>query len=322
MRLLLFAGFLGSGKTTLILAVARRAAAAGRRISVIVNEVGEVGIDGEVLRMGDLEVKEITAGCICCQIGPDLVRTLRELETSFRPSLVIVEASGIAAPPGVLDALKYYPAEKLDGIETVTVVDAARFTELYEVITPLLDSQIVAADRIAVTKVDEATAEEIGRTAEVIRLLAPAVPVYTVDATDERESERSSWPICCPGRRGRDRRSAWWRTDCVGPCGGGSGGGGLAAAPPSAAGHLEPYGARVRLRPGREPLAAAPFLKDLLDGIAAACVAAGATLIGHLKCVLHTEAGVVPCNLTSLRTGAVCRGAASTCMCGRARMPN
>jgi G3E family GTPase len=184
-RLLLFAGFLGSGKTTLILAVAKRAAAAGLRICVIVNEVGEVGIDGEVLRMGDLEVKEITAGCICCQIGPDLVRTLRELEAGFQPDLVIVEASGIAAPPGVLDALKYYPAEKLDGIETITVVDAARFAELYEIITPLLDSQIAAADRVAVTKVDEATSEETRRTAETVRLLAPAAPVYLVDAIDD-----------------------------------------------------------------------------------------------------------------------------------------
>ncbi len=66
MRLLLFAGFLGSGKTTLILALARRIAVCGIRSCVIVNEVGEVGTDGEVLRMGDLEVKELTAACICC----------------------------------------------------------------------------------------------------------------------------------------------------------------------------------------------------------------------------------------------------------------
>lgn len=79
---------------------------------------------------------------------------------------------------------------------------------------------------------------------------------------------------------------------------------------PSAAGPLGPYGVRVRLRPEQDPLAAAPFLKALLEAVAASCAAAGATVIGHLKCVLHTEAGVVPCNLTSLRSGAVCRGGA------------
>ncbi len=65
------------------------------------------------------------------------------------------------------------------------MVDAARFPELYEVITPLLDSQIVAADRVAVTKVDEATVEETDRTMATVRLLAPTAPLYTLDATDE-----------------------------------------------------------------------------------------------------------------------------------------
>jgi G3E family GTPase len=186
-RLLLFAGFLGSGKTTLILALARRVAVSGLRMCVIVNEVGEVGIDGEVLQMGDLEVKEITAGCICCQIGPDLIRTLREVAEGFKPRLVIVEASGIASPAGVLDALRYYPAEGLDGVETVTVVDAARFAELHEVITPLLDSQIAGADRVVITKMDEATEAEVEGAREAVRLLAPAIPVYVVDATQVRK---------------------------------------------------------------------------------------------------------------------------------------
>lgn len=102
MRLLLVAGFLGSGKTAIIVALARHAASAGHRIAIVVNEVGDVGIDGSVLRMEDLEVKEITSGCICCQICVDLVRTLRELGTRFRPDLVIIEASGIATAAGVM----------------------------------------------------------------------------------------------------------------------------------------------------------------------------------------------------------------------------
>jgi G3E family GTPase len=183
MRLLLFAGFLGSGKTTLILAVARQAAGVGRRLCVIVNEIGEVGIDGEVLRIGDLEVKEITSGCICCQIGVDLVRTLRELEERFRPDLVIVEASGIATPAGVRDVLEHYPVRTVTGIETITVVDATRFEALYQVLTSLIESQIVGADRVVITKADEATATELEETRRVVWQLAPAVPVHVVDAT-------------------------------------------------------------------------------------------------------------------------------------------
>ena len=183
MRLLLFAGFLGSGKTTLILALGRQVAFRDTRVAVIVNEVGEVGIDGDVLRMGDLQVKEITAGCICCQIGVDLVRTLWELEELFRPDLVIIEASGIATPAGVLDALRRYPARTVTSIETITVVDPLRFEALYEVLTPLIESQIIGADRVVVMKADQATPEEVEAALRTVAALAPAAPAYVVDAT-------------------------------------------------------------------------------------------------------------------------------------------
>ena len=189
MRLLLFAGFLGSGKTTLILALGRQAAFRDARVAVIVNEVGEVGIDGDVLRMGDLQVKEITAGCICCQIGVDLVRTLRELEELFRPDLVIIEASGIATPAGVLDALQRYPVETVTSIETITVVDPLRFEALYEVLTPLIESQIVGADRVVVMKVDQATPDEVDAALRTVAALAPFAPTYLVDAAREDSVE-------------------------------------------------------------------------------------------------------------------------------------
>lgn len=182
MRLLLFTGFLGSGKTTLILALARQAALQRARVCVLVNEVGEVGIDGEVLRLGELEVVEITGGCICCQIGVDLVRALRDLETEFRPDLVIVEASGIATPEGVLDSIKRYPPETLETILTVTVADPTRFEALYEVLTPLIEGQLSGADFVVVTKADEATAAEVDRATSAAVALVPGAPVFIVDS--------------------------------------------------------------------------------------------------------------------------------------------
>jgi G3E family GTPase len=186
MRLLLFAGFLGSGKTTLILALARKAALDHLRVCVLVNEVGEVGIDGEVLRLGDMEVVEITGGCICCQIGVDLVRALRDLEQEFRPDLVIVEASGIATPGGVLDAIRSYPPRSLQTIHTVTVMDPTRFEALQEVLTPLIEGQITGADCLVVTKAGEATPEELTLTTEAAARLAPDAPLFAVDSLQER----------------------------------------------------------------------------------------------------------------------------------------
>jgi len=185
MRMLLFAGFLGSGKTTLILALARRAALAQARVCVLVNEVGEVGIDGEVLRLGDMEVVEITGGCICCQIGVELVRALRDLEREFHPDLVIVEASGIATPEGVLATVRSYPPQTLESLDTVTVVDPTRFEALLDVLTPLIEGQIAGADCLVVTKADEASSDEVALCTEALARSAPGTPVFVADSLRE-----------------------------------------------------------------------------------------------------------------------------------------
>ncbi len=76
--------------------------------------------------------------------------------------------------------------------------------------------------------------------------------------------------------------------------------------PPSAAGHLQPYGVRATLCAGTREFDLQPFLVAFLEEVAAGCIVAGATLIGHLKCVVHLSGGVLACNLTSPRAGARC----------------
>jgi G3E family GTPase len=185
MELLLFTGFLGSGKTTVILALAKRLAAAGRSTAIIVNEVGEIGIDQSVMRDGGLEVFEITAGCICCQIGVDLVRTLQTLQDGYHPSLVIVEASGVATPRGVLENLRYFKGD-LERVRTVSLVDPTRLEMLLEVLTPLIESQITEADEVVITKVDEALPGEMARARAEVERLNRAAPVHLLDACHEQ----------------------------------------------------------------------------------------------------------------------------------------
>ena len=84
----------------------------------------------------------------------------------------------------------------------------------------------------------------------------------------------------------------------VGGCGG--------DIPPSAAGQLEAYGVRVALQPASRGLEPQQFLTALLEDLAASCLTSGASVIGHLKCLLHTPGGVFACNLTSVRSGAQC----------------
>ena len=75
MNLFVIAGFLGSGKTSLLLAVAKAVSESGRKMAIIENEVGKVGIDDIVLRAEGLPVREIYSGCVCCSLRLDLINT-------------------------------------------------------------------------------------------------------------------------------------------------------------------------------------------------------------------------------------------------------
>jgi G3E family GTPase len=161
MHLLLLSGFLGSGKTTLILPLSRVVVQSGYRVAIIINEIGEIGIDNQLMRHLDLNVWELVAGCICCTLSGDLIATLQKLDLNHEPDLVIVEASGTADPKSILGALRYYRGRSLSSVRTGSVLDPLRLPMLIEVMTPLITSQIQHADLIIVSKSDLATSNQI-----------------------------------------------------------------------------------------------------------------------------------------------------------------
>src|SRR3990172_996849 len=161
MRLLLFSGFLGSGKTTLVIKLAQFAVEQGKKVAILVNEIGEVGIDNQLMRQLDMNVWELLNGCICCTLSADLVATLQQLDSDYSPDLVIIEPSGAADPKSILTALPYYKGTPLESMQTVSVLDPLRLEMLIEVMTPLIVSQIQHADLVLVSKCDQAKPGEI-----------------------------------------------------------------------------------------------------------------------------------------------------------------
>ena len=161
MHLLLFSGFLGSGKTTLVIKLAKYAVERGKKVAILVNEIGEVGIDNQLMKQLDMNVWELLGGCICCTLSADLVSTLEQLEKNYSPDLVIIEPSGAADPKSILAALPYYKGTPLENMLTVSVLDPLRLEILIEVMTPLIVSQIKHADLVLVSKCDQAKPEEI-----------------------------------------------------------------------------------------------------------------------------------------------------------------
>lgn len=161
MKLLLFSGFLGSGKTTLILRLVQYALKKNIKVAILVNEIGEVGIDNQLMRQLDMNVWELLGGCICCTLSADLVSTLKKLEQDYAPELVIIEPSGSADPKSILMALPYYKGTPFESQVTVSVLDPLRLDVLIEVMTPLITSQLKDAGHILISKCDLATDEQI-----------------------------------------------------------------------------------------------------------------------------------------------------------------
>ncbi|MDD5706196.1 MAG: GTP-binding protein [Kiritimatiellae bacterium] len=179
MDIVIIAGFLGAGKTSLLLHLARRLTAEGRRVAVIENEVGKVGVDGPLLQAEGLTVRELYAGCVCCSLRFDLVQTLLELERAWRPDIVMIEPSGVAGPDLVLEALTGYGGD-IGRKLPVVVLDATRAELAIQDRVPLLRRGVEAAELLVLSKTDAVAAEETNRLAHWVRTVRPALRVQRV----------------------------------------------------------------------------------------------------------------------------------------------
>lgn len=181
MNLLLVTGFLGAGKTTLVLNLAAALAAHGRKAAIVVNELGEVGIDDQLMRRHGFNVWELLNGCICCTLAGDLLNTLHQLDTDFAPDVVLVEPTGAADPRNVLDALPLYRGRPL-GVTVITVLDPLRLPLLMEVLTPLITSQIQRAHLVLIGKADLATEADIEFARRTVMELHPGIALVVGQA--------------------------------------------------------------------------------------------------------------------------------------------
>lgn len=177
------AGFLGSGKTTLLLRLAEHLVADGKKVAVIENEIGEIGIDGKYVQEQGLRVQELFGGCICCTLTVGLLDALKELECTYDPDYVLVEPTGIAKPAEIADAVRRY-SERSERVSVVTLIDAERYDMLTEVIGPLLEGQIARADVVVVNKSDAVEPAALQRIVDEVRGFAGSAPVLAVSAHD------------------------------------------------------------------------------------------------------------------------------------------
>lgn len=201
-------GFLGAGKTTLIRHLIQNPQ--GRRLAVVVNEFGDVGVDGEILKSCAIpdcpaeNIIELANGCICCTVADDFIPTIEALMAMTpRPDHILIETSGLALPKPLLKAFDWPDIRSritVDGVIAVVdaeAVAAGRFAPNEAAIaaqravdgavdheTPLsevFEDQISCADIILLTKPDLAGPEGVARARAIIAVEAPRpLPVIEV----------------------------------------------------------------------------------------------------------------------------------------------
>lgn len=161
-------GSLGSGKTTLL---RRILDSDPGRIAVMVNEFGEIGLDGDLLRGRDIDLMELAGGCVCCSLAGEFEAGVRELIERVRPEAILVETTGVAeADALVADIEDGLPEVRLDAVTVLVDADTARrFPELGYVER----NQLEAADLVLVNKMDLASREDLDELRGRLREINP-----------------------------------------------------------------------------------------------------------------------------------------------------
>lgn len=173
------AGYLGSGKTTLVNHVLRNAG--GRRIGVLVNDFGSVNIDADLVESASGDIVRLGGGCVCCQFGDDLtsaVMGLTALPDGERPDQLLLETSGVALPGPMVASLRWLPGLSVAG--ALVLVDAENVRNLADdrFVGDVVQSQISQADLLVVTKAD--LVDDVGPVIEWLRTRS-GVPLLVAD---------------------------------------------------------------------------------------------------------------------------------------------
>ena len=194
-------GFLGAGKTTLIRNLLARAD--GRRIALIVNEFGDIGIDGEVLKgcgdtaCSDEDIVELSNGCICCTVADDFVPTMQALiERENPPEHIVIETSGLALPQPLVRAFNWPEIRTrvtVDGV--VTVVDGPATADGQ--FAP--DLGAIEAQRAADENLDHETP-----LSELFEDQLACADMIVVSKTDRMDGDRADQLVSDLGRETRD----------------------------------------------------------------------------------------------------------------------
>jgi G3E family GTPase len=146
-------GFLGSGKTTLLMRLASMYTKRGLKTALLVNESGEIGVDGATLKAEGYDAIELPDGCICCSLSGTLQTALKNIEDDIDPDIIIIEPTGLALPHKVKELVASSGVES-EGTFIIGISDVERFEILISKKEEFIKRQMMGADFVLINKKD------------------------------------------------------------------------------------------------------------------------------------------------------------------------
>lgn len=160
MYVYILGGFLGSGKTSLLMKLTSMYIDRGQRVTLVVNESGDIGVDGATLKGKGYDSVELPNGCICCTLSSSLQDGLHNIVRDIDPDIIMIEPTGLALPHKVKDIVRIAMIDE-EATYIIGVVDVQRFDDLIKKKEDFFKRQMHGSDFILINKSDLATPEKI-----------------------------------------------------------------------------------------------------------------------------------------------------------------
>ena len=186
MKLIILGGFLGSGKTTVLLQMAKYLTGENvkpgeTKVAIIENEVGEQGIDDKLLKSGNYAVENLFAGCACCTLSGSVPGYIQKIQRELNPEWLIFESTGVGYPASIQRTI-----QNVLGLDSkiCIIVDAKRWIRIEKPLEQLLSGQFENADVVLINKKDLVDQETLVRVITSVAARVPGVKLIPLSAIE------------------------------------------------------------------------------------------------------------------------------------------
>ena len=184
MKVIILGGFLGSGKTSVVIQLAQHVIGDDgenrTKVVILENEIGEVSIDDKILQNNGYEVANLFSGCVCCTMSGELMIGLHNIIRDFNPELIIMEATGVAYPDNIRKTINQSLPDLDCSITCVT--DAKRWQRLLRPMEMLLEGQLDSAEVILINKIDMVDGTTLSAVEDSIRTFNNDAAFFKISA--------------------------------------------------------------------------------------------------------------------------------------------